>query len=46
MRIWCLDGEKRKTVERDEKVRLDFTLEVFKQNASRWTEDLSRSIEH
>ena len=31
---------------RNEKVRLDFALNLFKQNASRWIEDLLRSVEH
>jgi len=41
VRRGCLDGEKRKIVKRDEKVRSDFVLEVFKQSASRCIEDLS-----
>ena len=43
----CLEGEKRNFCQgRNEKVRSNFALNLFKQIVSRWIEDQSRSVKH
>ena len=43
----CLGGDRACFCrERSKEMRSDFALDLFKENASRWIEDLSRAVEY